>query len=232
MCGGYTTPDGWQELKIDFATGAFQLERSFAVRPFDAAAIVIARPEGVAALRADQWSLIPPFAKERRLEYSTFNARLDKLASSPVWRSVFPKRRCLVPADGFFERVPEAGSDKKRPFYVRRRDRAPFCFAGLWSEWTNPATGEIVTSFTIVTTENNALMAKIGHERMPCIVAPEQYGLWLDPACLDKELLSRAIATPLAAAQLDAVPVSHAVNFRHEHGPNVIEPIGPPVEAA
>jgi putative SOS response-associated peptidase YedK len=229
MCGGYTTPDGWQELRIDFQVTAFQLERRFAVRPFDAAALVVAGPSGVAAVRADQWSLIPAFAKERRLPYSTFNARLDRLASSPVWRSVFPKRRCLVPADGFFERVLEPGAPKKRPYYVRRRDRAPFCFAGLWSEWTDTTTGQVVTSFTIVTTERNALMARIGHDRMPCIVAPEHQGLWLDPSCLDRDLLVRAIERPVPGHTFDAVPVGHAVNFRDAHGPEVIEPVGPAV---
>lgn len=229
MCGGYTTPDGWQELRIDFATQAFALERSFAVRPFDPATIVIASPQGVVARRADQWSLVPAFAKERRLPYSTFNARLDKLASSPVWRSVFPSRRCLVPADGFFERVPERGATKKRPYYVRFRDRRPFCFAGLWSEWTNTATGEVVTSFTVVTTRNNALMAAIGHERMPVVVAPERYGLWLDPTCVDKQVLIDAVEAPVPGNVLDAAPVGHAVNFRGEHGADIVEPIGPTV---
>ncbi|QDU84266.1 Putative SOS response-associated peptidase YedK [Planctomycetes bacterium Pla163] len=230
MCGGYTTPDGWQELRIEFATTAFQLERSWAVRPFDSGPIVTSSIEdGVVARRADQWSLVPHFAKERRLRYSTFNARLDKLTSSPIWRSAFPKRRCLVPADGFFERVPEPGEPKKRPYWVRFADRSPFCFAGLWSEWTDPQTGEIVTTYTVVTTRNNALMEAIGHPRMPAIVHPDRYGLWLDPTCDDTDALRAAIEAPVPGNLLDALPISHKVNFRGEHGPDIVEPIGPAV---
>lgn len=228
MCGGYTTPDGWQELRIEFATSAHQLERCWAVRPFDGATIVTqgVDDDGPVARRADQWSLVPHFAKERRLKYSTFNARLDKLASSRVWRTVFPERRCLVPADGFFERVPEPGAEKKRPYYVRFRDRTPFFFAGLWSEWADPATGEVLTTFTVVTTENNALMQRIGHPRMPAIVHASAIGLWLDPTCDDADALTRSIATPVPGNLLDAVPVSHRVNFRQEHGEDIVEPVG------
>lgn len=231
MCGGYTTPDGWQELRIEFATSAHQLERSFSVRPFDPGTIVTGSldADGPVAVRADQWSLIPHFAKERRLKYSTFNARLDKLTSSNVWKSVFPKNRCLVPADGFFERVPEEGAPKKRPYYVRFRERRPFCFAGLFSEWTDPSTGEVLSSYTVVTTENNALMERIGHPRMPAIVHEDLYGLWLDPTCDDTDALVRSIRTPVPGELLDAVPVGHQVNYRTEHGPDIVEPIGEPV---
>lgn len=105
MCGAFTTPKGWNALALNPAEDWAELEESFAVRPFDAAVIVCDTPSGVKAGRADQWSLIPPFAKERQLKYSTFNARLDKLQSSAVWKTAFPKRRCLIPANGFFERV-------------------------------------------------------------------------------------------------------------------------------
>ncbi|MEZ5980309.1 MAG: SOS response-associated peptidase [Planctomycetota bacterium] len=232
MCGGYTTPDGWQELRIEFATTATQIERCYAVRPFDAAPIALARADGPSLERADQWSLIPPFAKERRLPYSTFNARLDKLTSSPVWRTSFPKKRCLVPADGFFERVPEKGAPKKRPYYVRFQDRRTFCFAGLWSEWTDAKTGEVLLTFTVVTTRNNALMEKIGHPRMPCILAPQHEAMWLDPSFDDKDALVKLVEPPVPGEMLEAEPVDHLVNFRKEHGPEIVEPIGPAVRVS
>lgn len=227
MCAGYTTSGDWQRVHPPPTFDVSEFEERFAVRPFDSAQIVRAHERGEPeVITADVWSLIPPFAKDRRLKYSTFNARLDKIADAPTWRTSFPSKRCLVPANGFFERVPEKGEKKKRPYYVQFRDFRPFAFAGLWSEWIDKSTGEALLTFTIITTSNNSLMKAIGHDRMPCIVSPADYEFWLDPDLSDVELLKSLIADPIESDQLQAYPVGHEINYRDLNGPETIEPIG------
>lgn len=218
MCGAYSISE---EVVVE-TFDAIESRRRYAVRPFDSAPIVT--HEGL--VEADQWSLIPVWSRDRRSNLTTFNARLDKLESSKVWRTAFPSKRCLVPVDGFFERVVEEGAKKKRPYYVQKRDKSPFFFAGLYSDWTDKETGEMVKSFTVVTTDNNSLMEKIGHHRMPAIVKPEHYAVWLDPEVRDKELLMSLIREPFASEGLQAYPVGYEINYRDQHGPETIEPIG------
>lgn len=225
MCGAFTTPAGWNAIDLQPDDDWAELEQSFAVRPFDSAVIVSATPNGIKAGRADQWSLIPPFAKERRLKYSTFNARLDKLQSSAVWRTAFPKRRCLVPVNGFFERVAEKGATKKRPFYIQHREQNPFCFAGLWSLWHDEEDKKDLLTFTVITTEPNDLMKEIGHHRMPCIVESSEYQSWLDPNNLDEGALTNCIRTPFAGDALSAYAVGYDINYRDRKGAETIKPL-------
>lgn len=218
MCGAYSIPEEAVVETFD----AIENRRRYAVRPFDSGPIVT--HEGV--VEADQWSLTPAWSREKRVKFATFNARLDKLVSSKVWRTVFPSKRCLVPVDGFFERVPEEGAKKKRPYYVQMRDKSSFCFAGLWQDWTDKETGEIIKTFTVVTTDNNDLMERIGHHRMPAIVSPEHQAAWLDPDVQDKDLLMAMIREPEPSENLQAYPVGYEINYRDQHGPEIIEPIG------
>ncbi|MDX1438993.1 MAG: SOS response-associated peptidase [Rubricoccaceae bacterium] len=227
MCTGYVLPNDYQNLFPGVELNIPGFAPGQPVRLFDSAPIVKSnselRPELV---KADIWSLIPSWSNTRKPSYSSFNARIERLSSSNLWKTVFPKNRCLVPAHGFFERVPEKGSKKKRPYFVQYRDEAQFCFAGLWSEWTDRSTGEVLLTYTVVTTSNNSLMETIGHHRMPCIVQPDKYDLWLDPEIDDKELLVATIVQPEKSSQLQAHPVGYAINYRNEYGPHVVEPIG------
>ena len=225
MCGAFTTPKGWNALDLHPGEDWVGLEESFAVRPFDSAVIVCDTPSGIKAGLADQWSLIPPFAKERRLQYSTFNARLDKLQSSAVWKTAFPSQRCLVPANGFFERVKEKGATKKRPFYVHQSDGRPFCFAGLWAKWHDDEFKKDLLTFTIITTEPNSLMQDIGHHRMPCIVSEDHYEEWLSKDHQNQSKLCDLIANPLASDLLQAYPVGYEINYRSQNGQETIVPI-------
>jgi len=227
MCASFTTPEGWHEVGLSPDITSPTPLGWRPIRPFDPAWILRADPESGALQEVTaSWSLVPPFAEEKRVKYSTFNARLDRLLDSRVWRSCFPAQRCLVPVSGIFERVNEAGAKKKRPFFIQRRDAEVFQLAGLWSEWVDRATGEVHLSFTVITTEPNALMDRIGHHRMPCIVAPEERALWLDPEVTDAERLLDLIREPLPGPAMEAWPVSHAINYRNERGRDVVEPVG------
>jgi putative SOS response-associated peptidase YedK len=125
-----------------------------------------------------RWGLVPHWAKDLKIGYKLINARAETVATTPSFRSAFRKRRCLVPADGYYEwqKLEKA----KQPFYFHRKDGRPFAFAGRWEHWESPD-GELVESCTILTTDANDL-AKPIHNRMPVIVDAAQYGLWLDPA--------------------------------------------------
>lgn len=231
MCGGYSTPESWQQIRFPFSVDNLIPfgTRRYGVRPFDVAPILLSPEESKIKLQSATWSLVPSWSKSKRTQYSTFNARFDKLQSSRVWQRPFMRQRCLVPADGFFERVPEAGSKKNRPFYIQFQDKRAFFFGGLWDEWVDPSTGEVHVSYTIITTQPNPLMEKIGHSRMPVILDPHCYEQWLDSKYTDTDSLLELISQPWAAHDLEASPVDYHINYRDRHGQALIEAIGPTV---
>lgn len=227
MCASFTTPEGWHEVGLSPDMTSPTAMGWKPVRPFDPAWVLRANPEtGTLEEITASWSLVPPFAEEKRVKYSTFNARLDRLLQSAVWRASFPARRCLVPVGGIFERVAEAGAKKKRPYFIQFRDKSVFFLAGLWSEWVDRETGEVHLSFTVITTGPNALMDTIGHHRMPCVLAPVHQAAWLDPTVTDTDRLLGQIREPAPARLLEAWPVSHGINYRGERGRDLVERIG------
>jgi putative SOS response-associated peptidase YedK len=137
------------------------------------------------------------------------NARAETVAEKPAFRSAFRQRRCLVLADGFYEWQQQENKKQKQPYYIRFQDGCPFAFAGLWEHWEN-ADGEKIESCTLLTTEPNDLMRPI-HNRMPVILDPKDYDLWLDLEVKKPELL-KPLLHPYAAETMMAYPVSKAVN--------------------
>ena len=165
-----------------------------------------------------KWGLIPSWAKDMKIGNQLINARADTVATKPSFRSAFKSRRCLIPADGFYEW--QKTEDGKQPFHIRMKDKEPFAFAGLW-EWWRPEEGEPVQSCAIITTDANELMAPI-HNRMPVILAPEDYGTWLNPAPTTELLLP--LLKPFSGNQMEACPVSKLVNNPRNQGQELIEP--------
>lgn len=163
-----------------------------------------------------RWGLIPHWAKDKKIAYSTINARSETAADKPAFRDAFKKRRCLVIADGFFEWKREG--KEKTPYLIRLKDAGPFAFAGLWSTW-RPADGEEVTSYTIMTTEPNEFMAKI-HNRMPVILSGDDHNRWLD---LDAN--PSAVLKPCPSDNLEAYPVDNRVGNVKNNDPGLIEPL-------
>ncbi|MBS1786536.1 MAG: SOS response-associated peptidase [Acidobacteria bacterium] len=153
-----------------------------------------------------KWGLIPSWAKDPKIANNLINARAETLGEKPSFRTALAKRRCLIPADGWYEWKKVA--DGKQPYFFRRRDDALFSFAGLWEAWRSPE-GETVKTCTIITTEPNELTANY-HHRMPAILKRSDEKLWLDIAARVPDLVQ--LLAPYPADELDIYPVSKAVN--------------------
>jgi putative SOS response-associated peptidase YedK len=125
------------------------------------------------------WGLIPAWAKEATVGRALANARAESAADKPSFRAAFRQRRCLVPADGFYEWQPPSSGTRKQPWFIRRADDGVFAIAALWERW-QPAEGDAVESCALLTTSANALMQPI-HDRMPVIIGAEDYATWLSP---------------------------------------------------
>lgn len=183
----------------------------------------------VAAVRLDdagrrvavpmQWWLLPHWSKTRIIKYSTFNAAIEGLDAKPTYREPLRRRRCLVPADGFYEWWNDAGT--KRPHFIRRRDDAPFYFAGLWDRWESAS--ETVESFAIVTTPANALLKQI-HHRSPVILPPEQQVAWLDPSLTDPARVLNLVQ-PFDSAAFEMFEVDRYVSNARNEGERCILPL-------
>jgi putative SOS response-associated peptidase YedK len=180
-------------------------------------------PPGERTLQLLRWGLVPPWAKDLSGGAKMINARADTIAEKPAFRQPFEKRRCLVPADGFYEWRP--GDPEKRPYLIRPRDGTPVAFAGVWDRWTPPADPPperpYIDSFAIVTTEANETLRPL-HHRMPVIVAPEDYAAWLDPGAEIASL--RALLRPAPEDRMIAVPVDRRVNSVRNDDADLLRP--------
>ena len=161
-----------------------------------------------------RWGLIPSWAKEPSLGNKLINARAETVLEKPSFKNAFRNRRCLVPATGFFEwkRTPD-----KTPFHIGLKHGSPFCFAGLWDQWVS-GDGEIIRTFTIITTSPNKLMENI-HDRMPVILHREDEKRWVIPQP-DPSLVE--LLKPYPAEMMEAWPVSKLVNFPKNDVPEII----------
>ena len=196
-----------------------ELAPTYNLAPTDEAAVVVER-EDRRAIRAFRWGLIPAWAKDERIAAKLFNARAETLATSGAFRESFKRRRCIVPADGFYEWQRTTGV--RQPFLIQRADGAPLAFAGLWSGWRHPETEQVIRTFTIVTTSANVALAAV-HDRMPVILEAADWARWLDPSTQDLAELEPLLA-PAPEAELVLYPVKPLVNNVRNNGPELIEP--------
>jgi putative SOS response-associated peptidase YedK len=187
------------------------------------------RPPG-RELRLVRWGLVPSWAKETSGGARLINARSETVAVKPAFRAAFAKRRCLIPADGYYEWVTEGKA--KKPFYIYRTDGGILAFAGLYELWRNSVVPDDhedawYWSATIITTQATDDIGRI-HDRTPMVIAPESWADWLDPANNERELLLAAMrpATTSGSGGLTTHPVSTAVNSVRNNGPSLIEPLG------
>lgn len=225
MCGRFTQERPTSDLAEIFAAEdlADDPGSRFNVAPTDEAVVVVQRDEH-RAIKAYRWGLIPHWADGPKIGNRMFNARAETLASSPVFRDAFRRRRCLVPVDSFFEWRREG--TVRQPFRIVRADGRPLALAGLWSGWRDPETEEVRRTFTIVTTTPNDLMRPI-HNRMPVVVPFDAWDRWLDPALPDLGEL-QGLLVPAPDEDLEAYPVSRAVNNVRNDGPELIERLPDP----
>ncbi len=169
-------------------------------------------------LRFFRWGLIPYWAKDASIGNKLINARAETLVEKPSFKNAFRNRRCLVPATGFFEWKRNA---EKTPYHIMLKNGDPFCFAGLWDKWVT-SDGEIIHSFTIITTSPNGLMEQI-HDRMPVILPREQEHRWIAPQP-DPSLVE--LLKPFPAGMMKAYPISKLVNSARNDAPHILEPAG------
>ncbi len=219
MCGRYTlsTP-GELVAELCGLEVAPRLEPRYNIAPTQEAAVV-RRLGGRRRLDLLRWGLVPYWARDPGIGNRLINARSESAADKPSFRDSFKRRRCLVPADGFFEwRKSSAG---KQPYLVRLRDGAPFAFAGLWDRWV-PHDGEPVESFTILTTAPNPLVAEL-HDRMPVILPPAGFESWLAGETPQRRLAQLLTAYP--AGEMESYPVSDVVNRPANDTPRCVEPL-------
>jgi putative SOS response-associated peptidase YedK len=191
-----------------------------------------AQPEAAAReLRVMRWGLVPFWAKDPKIGSRMINARAETVADKPAFRRAFAKRRCLLPADGYYEwqARPDAA---KQPVYISPRDGRPLAFAGLYELWRDPAIASDdpdawLWTTTIITTSAPDELGVI-HDRMPMIIDPDRWADWLDPDSADPADL-RALLVPAAASGLQVFPVSTQVNAVRNNGPQLIEPLAGPL---
>ena len=165
------------------------------------------------------WGLIPSWAKDIRMGSRMINARSETVAEKPAYRAAFKRRRCLIPADGFYEWQKVEG--RKQPYYIAMNNRGPFAIAGLWERWEG-GDGSVIESCTLLTTTPNALVKPL-HNRMPVILHPEDYAEWLYPGG-DSGLLLHLLR-PYPANEMTAYPVSTFVNSPANDGPDCVHPL-------
>jgi putative SOS response-associated peptidase YedK len=182
---------------------------------------VIQGAEGQRELVEMRWGLVPTWAKDPKVGYKLINARAETVASKPAFRAAFKRRRALIVADGFYE-WQKVDKKTKVPHLIQLGDGRPFGMAGLWERWTNPISGEAFLTCAIVTTGPNALMTSI-HDRMPVILPPEAWDVWLDPEVQDKERLSELLV-PYPADRMKERRVSSSVGNVKNKGPDVQGP--------
>jgi putative SOS response-associated peptidase YedK len=220
MCGRYTFTFDARSLAEAFAMvpPGFTIVKGYNIAPGQH--IIIVRPERD-RLVADvaHWGLIPGWIKDPNTSPKPFNARAETLAEKPTFRGAFRRKRCLVPASGFYGWRTEG--KVKQPFYIQPKDGELFAFAGLMEDWQGP-NGEVMVSACIITTPPNDLMAAI-HDRMPAIFPKAQWKAWLDPAAQVREL--QPLLVPYPSDLMRAHPVGQAVSSVRNDGPDLIQPL-------
>ncbi len=228
MCGRFTQQRPSAELAALFAAEdlAETPGERYNLAPQQLGLVVVERDELRRAIVPYVWGLVPSWAKNPRIGNRLINARAETVATTPAFRASFERRRCIVPADGFYEwerKTPEI----RQPNLIRRVDGSPMAFAGLWSIWRDRSVpdAEPVRTFTIITTSANATLEPI-HDRMPVILPASAWPAWLAPTPADPgELL--ALLQPAPDDLLERFPVSKRVNNARNDGPDLVVALGP-----
>ncbi len=253
MCGRYAAsskPDDLvEEFEVDRVDVRVPLEADYNVAPTKDVYAVFDRiprdgpkdADPVRRLAPVRWGLIPSWAKDAAIGNRMINARVETLAEKPAYRRAFAQRRCLLPADGYYEWYPtqqlgKSGKPLKQPFFIRPRDGGLLAMAGLYEIWRDKtvadesADGAFLWSVTVITTSAEDELGHI-HDRMPMVVERNRYTDWLDPKVAGTTELAR-ILVPAAPGQLEAFPVSTQVNDVRNNGADLVRPLDPVDEAA
>ncbi len=223
MCGRFTLTIDPLHLQEAFPWAVIpdNLVPRFNIAPSQPVAVI--PNTGDNTLSMYRWGLIPSWSKDVSIGERMINARSETLAEKPSFRNAYRRRRCLILADGFFEWKQSPSMKTKQPIYIKLKAAQPFAFAGLWELWSAPDGSEI-HSCTIITTQPNSLLEPI-HNRMPVILSPKSYNMWLTiNDMLPTQLNELLVSYP--ADEMIAYPVSKLVNSPQNDSPELINPIG------
>jgi putative SOS response-associated peptidase YedK len=225
MCGRARLSSDVSEIKLVFSIPPERPPPNFAaswnVAPTDSLPVVrYDARAGERSLDVMRWGLVPFWAKDIKVGFSNINAKAEGIDTRPAFREAFQRRRCLVPLDNFYE-WKKLGKERQ-PYAVALADRRLMAMAGLWESWRSPA-GERLRSFAIVTTAANALLAP-AHDRMPVILGPENWPLWLGEAPANPAQL-QALLVPYPAGDMVIWPVDRRVGNVRNNDPSLIEPV-------
>jgi putative SOS response-associated peptidase YedK len=247
MCGRYASSRRPEDLIEEFEVVESRVPTALApdynVAPTKEVYAVVERPPSKEAgaagepaerqLRVLRWGLVPSWAKDPSIGNRMINARMETVAEKPAFRKAFATRRCLLPADGYFEWYPtsqlgKSGKPLKQPFFIRPRDHSVLAMAGLYEIWRDPTKGDddpdrFRWTCTVITTDAEDDVGHI-HDRMPLMVERDRWGGWLDPTVSGKDDLL-GLLVPAAPGALEAFPVSKAVSNVRNNGPELVEPL-------
>ena len=244
MCGRYASSRRPEDLVEEFEIDRSEVKESLApdynVAPTKEVYAVVERPPSSdkerpprRQLRVLTWGLVPSWAKDPSIGNKMINARMETVTEKPAFRKAFASRRCLLPADGYYEwyateQRTKAGKPLKQPFFIHPRDGSVMAMAGLYEIWRDPTRDDddpqrFRWTCTVLTTSAEDDLGHI-HDRMPLLVERERYGAWLDPTRSDPEVLTELLV-PAAPGRLEAYPVSTMVNSVKNNGPDLLEPL-------
>ncbi|HET6692949.1 MAG TPA: SOS response-associated peptidase [Pedococcus sp.] len=244
MCGRYASSRRPEDLVEEFEIDRSEVKESLApdynVAPTKEVYAVVERPPSSDKERPPQrqlrvltWGLVPFWAKDPSIGNKMINARMETVTEKPAFRRAFASRRCLLPADGYYEwyateQRTKAGKPLKQPFFIHPRDGSVMAMAGLYEIWRDPTRDDddpqrFRWTCTVLTTSAEDDLGHI-HDRMPLLVERERYGAWLDPTRSDPEVLTELLV-PAAPGRLEAYPVSTMVNSVKNNGPDLLEPL-------
>jgi putative SOS response-associated peptidase YedK len=254
MCGRYASSRRPEDLVEEFEIDKVEVKEALApdynVAPTKPVYAVVERPprseeepaadaEPERQLRVLTWGLVPFWAKDPSIGNKMINARMETVHEKPAFRRAFASRRCLLPADGYYEWYPtkvltKAGRPMKQPFFIHPTDGGVMAMAGLYEIWRDPTRADddparFRWTCTVLTTTAEDAVGRI-HDRMPLLVEPERFDAWLDPTRSDPDDLRRLLV-PAAPGRLEAYPVSTEVNSVRNNGPGLVDPL-PPEQAA
>ena len=230
MCGRFVSSSTPDEIARYFdavpPAPEAALEASWNVAPTNDVYAVV-EEDGTRSVASFHWGLVPIWAKSPAAGNKMINARSETLAEKAAFKHAFRKRRCIVPADGFYEWKSIPGEKRKQPFYIHRVDGEPLAFTGLWEEWRAPnrSGDQRLRSATIITTTANETMVPV-HDRMPVILAPTSWAEWLAPDNHSLDSLGQLLV-PAPSHLLVMHPVGLEVGNVRNKGPQLIEPLGP-----
>jgi len=243
MCGRYAASRDAVEIADYFAAEQIPMDAggreprvpNFNITPTSEVFIVLEDADAVRQVDIARWGLIPSWSKDARRASRMINARSESVAEKPAYRAAFRRRRCLIPADGYFEwQVPQANvpgaTAPKQPFFIHRADGAPLAFAGLYEDWHSP--DGPVRSCTILTQDARGQLARV-HDRMPVLVAAADWQAWLEHQEQDPSVLSSLVDRLRNDAVLDGIsayPISTRVNKPANNDATLLDPIGPAMD--